>query len=87
MADCKSVATPFELGADLYNNDKMDVADVPYQTLIGCLMYIAVNSRPDIDFATSFLSQFNKKPKQAHRLASKLFISIFKRYCGLRFNF
>lgn len=32
---------------------------LPYQQLIGALMYLAVNSRPDIAFATSFLSQFN----------------------------
>jgi hypothetical protein len=45
----------------------MDVSiDVPYQELMGCLVYIAVTSRPDIAFVCSALSQFNSCYQDEH---------------------
>ena len=61
MKDYKPINTPLD------GNQKMKLpkADVelseiyPYQNLIGCLMYFAVSTRPDIAYAVSALSQFN----------------------------
>lgn len=39
---------------------------VPYQCLIGSLMFLAVNSRPDTSFAVSYLSQFNTNHQTEH---------------------
>lgn len=35
------------------------MAKTPYRQLIGCLMYLALGTQPDITFAINFLSQFN----------------------------
>ncbi|XP_057657359.1 uncharacterized protein LOC130894495 [Diorhabda carinulata] len=40
--------------------------DVPYQNAIGCLMYLVVNSRLDIAYAVSYLSQFNNGHSLEH---------------------
>lgn len=62
MTDCKSVGTPLEAGkklikAEVHNDVEND--KFPYRELLGCLMYLAVCSRPDIAYASSLLSQFN----------------------------
>ena len=61
MKDCKPINTPLD------GNQKMKLPkaneelseNYPYQNLIGCLMYLAVSTRPDIAYAVSALSQFN----------------------------
>ncbi|XP_073962726.1 UDP-galactose 4'-epimerase isoform X1 [Choristoneura fumiferana] len=50
-----------------------------YQQIIGCLMYLAVNTRPDIAFAASYLSQFNTKCGKIHWLAAKRVLQYLKR--------
>ena len=61
MQDCKPVKTPLDANVKFcstHTNDTFDTK-LPYQHLIGSLMYLAVTTRPDISFAVSFLSQFN----------------------------
>lgn len=59
MIDCKVAKTPSEskLNFDLNNQE---IVEVPYQRLIGSLMYLAVLTRPDIVFSVSYFSQFNR---------------------------
>uniref|UniRef100_A0A146LH62 Retrovirus-related Pol polyprotein from transposon TNT 1-94 n=3 Tax=Lygus hesperus TaxID=30085 RepID=A0A146LH62_LYGHE len=61
MSECKPVATPLEtkLKDDSEELPKTLESSLPYQNLVGCLMYLAVNTRPDIAHAASFLSQYN----------------------------
>ena len=42
-----------------------------YQGLVGCLMYLAVTTRPDIAFAAMWLGQFSSKPSRANFLVAK----------------
>jgi hypothetical protein len=42
----------------LSNDETTRLSSLPYRSLIGSLMYIAIGSRPDISFAVSKLSQF-----------------------------
>ncbi|KAK9873685.1 hypothetical protein WA026_023685 [Henosepilachna vigintioctopunctata] len=58
MSECKSVKTPLESKLE-FDLTKENCKDVPYQELIGSLMYLAVLTRPDIAYSVSFLSQFN----------------------------
>lgn len=69
MSESHAVETPIECKL---NVDKSNVCEqkLPYQKLIGSLMYLAVLTRPDISYSVSYLSQFNncysyvlKKPK------------------------
>lgn len=40
-------------------SEKKEISSVPYQSLIGALMWLAVSTRPDIAYAVSALSQYN----------------------------
>ncbi|GFY14339.1 retrovirus-related Pol polyprotein from transposon TNT 1-94 [Trichonephila clavipes] len=46
-----------------------------YQELIGDLLSLAIRTRPDISFVTSYLSQFNHNPEKRHyNLAKRVLI-------------
>lgn len=75
LSDCKTVATPLAVSVKL-DRDSVDVsketsAEVPYQKLIGGLMYLTVCTRPDLAFAASCLSQFNNCYTDVHWKAAK----------------
>jgi hypothetical protein len=59
MSDCATESTPMEVGLDLKLGDKKNLPDVPYQMLIGSLMYAMVCTRPDIAFSVGRLSRLN----------------------------
>lgn len=63
MTDCKGANTPMVKGFE-YNKDE-EIIDVPYRELIGSLMFVSTSTRPDIAFATSYLSQFLDKPTKS----------------------
>lgn len=71
MSDCKPVKTPFEVGMKFHKNEKEERFDGPYQQAIGCLLYVAQVTRPDICFAVNTLSRFNKNPSTEHWSAVK----------------
>ena len=70
MQNCKSTATPMELGLKLEKGNTEEI-EKPYQNLIGSLMYLAVATRPDISYAVSYLSQFNTCYNNLHWTAAK----------------
>lgn len=55
-----------------------EVKDLPYQNLIGSLMYLAVSTRPDIAHAVSVLSQFNACYGKQHWAAAKRVLRYLK---------
>lgn len=77
MKDCKPVSTPMECKLKL---DKSEVKDtsLPYQELIGGLMYLAVLTRPDISFSVSYLSQFNNCFNKEHWKCAKRVLRYLK---------
>ena len=42
-----------------------------YQRLVGCLLYLAIATRPDISFYVMWLGQFNATPTRNHLLVAK----------------
>lgn len=70
MTDCKVARTPLPAGLKFSDSVTCD-SQLPYQELIGCLMYLSVTTRPDISFAASFLSQYNTRYKTEHFVAAK----------------
>lgn len=74
MEVCKTVCTPLDPSIKLVKPetpDKNYMKSVPYQKLIGSLLYISTGTRPDITFAVNFLSQFNTSYDETHWNAAK----------------
>ena len=42
-----------------------------YQRLVGCLLYLAIATRPDLSYYAMWLGQFNANPTRAHLLIAK----------------
>ena len=45
-----------------------------YSSVVGMLLYLSTNTRPDITIAVSQVAQFNSNPKQSHASAVKMLI-------------
>ncbi|BES99741.1 Hydra magnipapillata [Nesidiocoris tenuis] len=72
MTNCRTVTTPVEVGLKLDKRPSdAEEPQVPYRSLIGSLMYLAVATRPDIAFAVNSLSQFNESYGTEHWKAAK----------------
>lgn len=78
MIECKPISTPMDANEKLSSEmcpktaeERDELKDVPYQELIGSLMFAAQITRPDICFAVSKLSQFNMNFGKQHWQAAK----------------
>lgn len=84
MSECKLVGTLLEIGKKINKTESSheqskDEKDLPYQALIGSLMYLAVCSRPDIAHAVNLLSQFNNCYTKEHGVSAKRILRYLKR--------
>lgn len=79
MTDCKPVYKPNELKLKWKKpREGLSRPNVPYQNLIGCLIYIAINSRPYIAHICSVLSQFNSCFAEEHWKCAKRVLHYLK---------
>jgi hypothetical protein len=85
MENCKGVTTPINPNEKLSKEmcpkteeEKKAVEMLPYQSLVGSLMYLAVSTRPDIAHAVSMLSQFNTNFGEQHWRAAKRVLRYLK---------
>ena len=79
MEDCNPnwvPATPTALGIDP-DGEPMD-EEWSYPSIIGMLLYLSTNTRPDITFAVSQVARFNHSPKKSHVTAIKMIIRYLK---------
>jgi len=88
QSDPKPASTPMAHSAQLLkpephntlNESKCEcLAHIPYQSLVGSLMYVARGSRPDIMFAVSKLSRFFDCYCEAHWQATVQVVRYLKR--------
>lgn len=85
LSECNPVSTPMDTSMKLSSKDQPQDAEGrgkmkgrPYRELIGCLMYLSHLTRPDICFATTFLSRFNNDPGEKHWIAAKRILRYLK---------
>lgn len=76
MHDSNPAASPLDHNQRLSNEmspknqqECEAMRNIPYQEAIGSIMYAAQLTRPDISFAVSILSRFNRNPGNAHWVA------------------
>ncbi|BES97325.1 Hydra magnipapillata [Nesidiocoris tenuis] len=88
MNSSKITKTPMEINLKLEFPEDKTPANVPYQSLIGSLNFLATCTRPDIAYAVSYLSQFNSCYKNEHWLAAKRVLRYLKgtKTMGLKFK-
>lgn len=79
LSDCKTVDTPMEVKLHINKGQVGVNSHVPYQQLIGSLMYLSVLTRPDISYSISFLSQFNNCHTKEHWEYAKRVLKYLKR--------
>lgn len=89
MSDCKPVNTPCEANLHLKkaDNDNEILKNIPYQELIGCLLYLSQGTRPDIAYIVNQLSRFNNKPTSEHWMAAKRVLRYLKATQQLKLTF
>ena len=75
LQDCKPNALPqsqLALGSD---PDGPSISESwNYKSVVGMLLYLSCNSRPDIAFAVSQVCRFSSAPKQSHAAAVKTIV-------------
>lgn len=60
MTEANTVSTPLDPNVKLEKTEEdPEHEKIPYQELIGSLLYLATCTRPDISYSVSYLSQFN----------------------------
>ena len=67
MKDCRGITTPAD--ASIYQLSpakEPPKTERPYRAIIGTLMFLAISTRPDICFATSYLARFLENYTEAH---------------------
>ena len=80
MSDCKPNWTPAPLLALGIDPDGKPMCETwSYRSIIGMLLYLSTNTRPDITFAVSQVARFSHAPKQSHATAVKMILRYLKR--------
>ena len=81
MAECKPRVSPLDANLQLDDTGEPLGDGTPYNALVGSLLYLAVQTRPDISHAVGMLSRFVASPKEQHWAAAK---SVLKYLAGTR---
>ena len=80
LSDAKAQSTPCVPNVHLSKEGTPLVNDqVPYMAVVGSLMYLAVNTRPDISYAVGVLARYMSDPKEEHWQAAK---RVLRYLCG-----
>lgn len=94
MHECNPVSSPMDANQKLSKDmcaksdeERGELSDIPYQELIGSIMYAAQVTRPDICFAVSSLSRFNGNFGQAHWVAAKRVLRYLKGTANVKLTY
>lgn len=94
MWECNAVDTPVLLGEKLSklmspktDNEREEMFSIPYQEVIGSLLFAAQISRPDISYAVNNVSRFTQDPGKIHWTATKRILRYLKGTLNYRLEF
>ena len=88
LADANTVSTPVDCNIKLVKNDVSSPTDqIEYQPIVGSLIYIAVDTHPDITQAVGVVSKFCSNPTEAHRTAVKRIFRYLKKTMNLALKY
>ena len=80
LTDAVPVSTPSDINVTLMKHDGVSksVDKSYYQSLVGSLLYVALSTRPDIQYAVSAVAKYNANPDQSHLTAAKRILRYLK---------
>jgi len=85
MQNCNEASTPLDINQKLSKEmsptteeEKTEMAKVPYQELVGSLIFACQGTRPDIAHAVGIISRFNNNPERVHWSAAKRILRYLK---------
>ena len=79
MEDSKPQSTPLEVGVSLSKKEGTPLEDTSeYSEVLGSLMYLACNTRPDLCHSVSMLARFMSQPTDLHWQALKRILRYLK---------
>ena len=85
MQDCKPVSTPINsslplstIMTPLTDLDKIYLRNNPFRSIVGSLLYLAIQARPDILVAVNRLSAYQEHPQHEHLIAAKRVLRYLK---------
>ena len=89
MQDCKPSKTPAEnnLKLEVAQEDSVRVDSHEFRSLVGSLLYLAKQTRPDIMWITNVLSRFMNDPTVEHFNAVKRVLRYLQHTKSLRLFF
>ena len=91
MGEARVASTPFEHGSEMGlaeagnpvgEGSPAGMAGIPYRSVVGSLMYLAVCTRPDLSMAVSPLSRYCQAPQREHWEAGKRVLRYVKGTAG-----
>lgn len=91
MSNAKGVSTPLEPGIKYMKASEGNMLNaegaLKYRQAIGGLLYLAGGTRPDLAFATTYMSQFNSCPSKEHWTGVQHILRYLKQTKNLKLTF
>jgi hypothetical protein len=93
MENCVSKSTPSEVlkltedDSPTNEEEKLKMKQLPYESLVGNVLYLSICTRPDISFSVNRVSRFMKNPGEKHWIACKRILRYLKSTSHLRLNY
>ncbi|XP_063797797.1 uncharacterized protein LOC134965222 [Pseudophryne corroboree] len=94
MTDAKPVSTPIDKSTKMVKamstsskGEIEEMQEIPYQNVIGSLMYASIGTRPDITHVVNRASQFANNPGRQHWIAVKRILRYLKGTSSLKLKF
>ncbi|XP_035231791.1 secreted RxLR effector protein 161-like, partial [Stegodyphus dumicola] len=91
MQDAKGASTPLDPGMKYTTATKDNMLNaegaLKYRQAVGGLLYLAGGTRPDLAFATTYMSQFNNCPSKEHWAGVQHILRYLKQTKELKLTF